>query len=57
MKINFFFSKGDPKKYRLEELKPRKQVKINVPDNGLKNTEHLKKNREEFRKSLVDIIM
>jgi hypothetical protein len=48
----------DPKKYRLDEIKPRKQVRVNAPGiNNVKTMELVKRNREEFRRSLVDIIM
>ncbi len=48
---------GDPKKYKLDEIKPKKQVKINANDNLNKKSEFIKKNREDFRRSIVDIIM
>lgn len=49
---------GDPKKYRIDELKPKKQVKLSpIEPNSIKNNELIKRNREDFRRSLVDIIM
>jgi len=48
----------DPRKYRLlNEVRTKKQVKLNSAENSIKSAENAKKNREEFRRSLVDIIM
>jgi hypothetical protein len=48
----------DPKKYKLDEIRPKKQVRVTAPGvNQARTMELVKKNREEFRRSLVDIIM
>lgn len=48
----------DPKKYKLlGEIRTKKQAKSSASENSLKSAENAKRNREEFRRSLVDIIM
>ena len=53
----FFHHEGDPKKYKLVDIKSKKSSKTAVVDNTAKNSEFIKRNREEFRRSIVDIIM
>jgi hypothetical protein len=48
----------DPRKYKLlGDIRTKKQVKLNSAESSVKSAENVKKNREEFRRSLVDIIM
>ena len=49
--------KGDPKRYKLDELKHKPIIKQQNENLTNISNEFLKRNREEFRKSLVDIIM
>ena len=48
---------GDPKKYKLEDVKLKKPAKLSALDNASKNSDFIKRSREEFRRSIVDIIM
>ena len=52
-------SAEDPKRYRLEEIRPKKPPvrSSGIQDDTNKKTEFIKKSREDFRRSLVDIIM
>ena len=57
-KFYFLLKTEDPKKYKLlGEIRTKKHVKINSAESALRNAENVKRNREEFRRSLVDIIM
>ena len=48
----------DPKRYKLlGDIRTKKQIKLNSAESSLKSAENVKRNREEFRRSLVDIIM
>jgi dynein heavy chain, axonemal len=47
----------DPKKYKIGDMKTKKQVKISAQENSARNSDNIKRNREVFRRSLVDIIM
>lgn len=48
----------DPRKYKLlGDIRTKKQVKLSSAESSLKSAENVKRNREEFRRSLVDIIM
>jgi len=47
----------DPKKYKIGDMKTKKQVKISASENSTRNSDSIKRNREVFRRSLVDIIM
>ena len=48
----------DPKKYKLlGEIRTKRPTKSSSNENSLKSAENAKRNREEFRRSLVDIIM
>lgn len=38
-------------------MKTKKQVKISASESSAKNSDNVKRNREVFRRSLVDIIM
>jgi dynein heavy chain len=47
----------DPKKYKMEEMKSKKPTTLKSLNSSAKSSDHAKKSREEFRRSLVDIIM
>ena len=58
--LNEFFCwlfKGDPKKYKLDDIKSKKSSKQTAVESSAKNSDFIKRNREDFRRSIVDIIM